>query len=399
MTSNKTSKRAQARDAARWACRADELAAWTEVHLVNRRDIFGGQWVSKAGKVERTTWHDWLGQCRLIRHYAAAGTEDVIGLHAAAVDETSRWVAWDIDAHPGQKFDADANFALARRIQVGAWNAGVALRLIDSSGGRGGYHLWAPFAAPIAMGDARRLGLWLARHHAAFGFAKPPEVFPKSDHLTGKRCGNILRLPGRHHKRPSWSRVWSPKRGVWRTGDEAIDALLSLTGKPVDIASIVPADFDGGKRSITVTPRPERPRRAGDDVREVRLAREALKHYVNDDLDYDDWLLIGMALKNLDDEETAFELWDDWSAQSAKYAADVTAAKWESFQPSDSCGHVGLGTLFWRAKEAGWHGPAYGVRQDDFQARESLPTVPAVRERSSFLHGPAGLRASADDDL
>ena len=292
----------------------------------------------------------------------------MIGLHVAALDESCRWVAWDIDAHPGQAFDPEANFGLARRIQEEAQGAGLVVRLIDSDN-KGGYHLWAPFLTPIPMADAFRLGRWLARHHAEFGFVTAPEVFPKSDRLTGKRCGHWLRLPGRHHKRPVWSRVWSPKRELWREGDAAIGALLTLSGKPVDVAAIVPADFTGLKPRPPVARRPERHRRAGNEDRELRLARAALAFYLNDDLHYDDWLTVGMALKNLDDEGAAFELWDEWSARSDKSDVGVTAAKWASFQPAGSWGGVGLRTLFWRAMNAGWPGPAYEVEQDESGGR------------------------------
>ena len=287
----------------------------------------------------------------------------MIGLHVAALDESCRWVAWDIDAHPGQAFDPEANFGLARRIQEEAQGAGLVVRLIDSDN-KGGYHLWAPFLTPIPMADAFRLGRWLARHHAAFGFVTVPESFPKHDRLTGKRCGHWLRLPGRHHKRPVWSRVWSPRKQRWREGDAAIDALLTLTGRPVDVAAIVPAGFTGLKPRPPVAPRPERHRRAGDDEdRELRLAREALTYYANADLHYDDWLTVGMALRNLDDEDAAFELWDEWSARSAKSDYRVTAAKWASFQAAGGSGGIGLGTLFRRAMDAGWPGPAYEVVQ------------------------------------
>ena len=360
-------------EAAAWAAAAGELADWCLRWLVNRTDIHGGQFFKSNGEIQRFTSHRRLTRDRLVRHFRATSTEDVIGLHVTSPAETCRWVGWDIDAHKGQKFDPVANLALAKRIFEEARDAGLAVRLIDSSGGKSGYHLWVVFAEPIAMADAFRLGRYLARGHADFGIAKAPEVFPKNDHLTGKLCGHWLRLPGRHHKRPSWSRIWSPKREIWRTGDEAIDALLSLTGAPVDVAAIVPAEFTGRKPKSAVARKPgwkagaavvrrsERHRGAGHEDRAVELARQALKHYPNADLHYDDWLQIGMALKNLADQAIAFDLWDDWSAQSAKYDVDVTSAKWETFRPSSAEGDVTLGTLFWRAKENGWIGPAFEV--------------------------------------
>jgi hypothetical protein len=368
-----------------WRARADELADWAAQTLVNRRDIYGGQYVDDSGAIRRITRHDGLTWGHLFRHFAADDTEDVLGVHATAPDETCRWGAVDIDAHDGQGASPEGNFRFARVVRRRAHEAGLDVRLVDSSGGRGGYHVWSVFDRPIPMSEARRLVLWLAHDWAEHGLLKRPDLFPGNHHLTGKRCGNWLRLLGRHHRRPSWAIVWSPTRKIWRTGDEAIDALLTLRGKPVDVASIVPADFEvtGPRRSsrphgskVAVSPpavtktRGEAPSpakrhgRAGGGVREVRYARAALEFYPNNDLDYDDWLEIGMALRNLNDEATGFRIWNDWSSTSDKYDPEVTAAKWESLRPADESGGVGLGTLHRRAIDSGWSGPAFLVSQD-----------------------------------
>jgi hypothetical protein len=390
--------RAAAGDA--WTARAPELADWAWQFLVNRRDIHGGQWIDREGVIHRTTRHDELTHDWLVRHFTARETEDVIGLHCVAPDETCRWLGIDIDRHDGQGACPEANLRFARAVRNSACRSGLDVRLLDSSGGRGGFHLWVVFDRPIPMADARRLALWLVRGWAEHGLPKRPDLFPGNDHLTGKLCGTWLRLPGRHHKRDTWASVWSPRRRAWRTGDEAIDALLTLRGRPIDVAAIVPADFDAtppGKSapsrpdrhgvSVPASPRvwlassistesggpatgsPERHGRAGHGGWDLRLARAALEHYRNDDLDYDDWLEVGMALRNLDDPEAAFELWDDWSSDSAKYDATLTAAKWESFRPADERGGIGLGSLFLRAMDAGWPGPAFAVSEDALGTR------------------------------
>lgn len=371
--------------AAAWALRAPELGDWADRSLVNRRDVHGGQRVEVDGEIRRTTHHRPLTLGRLDRHFAAETTEDVIGLHATAPDETCRWVAVDIDNHPGQGADPEANLGFAREVRRRAHHAGLDSRLLDSSGGRGGFHIWVVLDAPAAMALARRLVCWLARDWEGL-VPKPPDLFPGNHELTGKRCGNWLRLPGRHHKRPSWAAVWSPKRKLWRAGDGAIDALLSLRGKPADIATIVPADFVVGGRKKPGTPRSQKPKNfgpasippsrreavavpirhggAGGGDRELRLARVALQFHRNDDDDYDDWLAIGMALRNLADEEAAFALWDEWSAGSGKYDDNLTADKWASLRPADERGGIGLGTLFRLAMDAGWPGPAFDESED-----------------------------------
>jgi hypothetical protein len=75
----------------------------------------------------------------------------------------------------------------------------------------------------------------------------------------------------------------------------------------------------------------------------------ALRHIPNDDLDYDSWVRIGMALKGaLGDEGQS--LFADWSAQSAKNVVETTAKAWESFRPTS----IGAGTIYHHAMAAGW---------------------------------------------
>jgi hypothetical protein len=72
---------------------------------------------------------------------------------------------------------------------------------------------------------------------------------------------------------------------------------------------------------------------------------EVLEHVSADD--YDTWYRVGMALKN-DFGKEGYELWDDWSQQSAKYNPKEMQKKWASF--SDK-GKITCGTVFWLAKQ------------------------------------------------
>jgi hypothetical protein len=77
---------------------------------------------------------------------------------------------------------------------------------------------------------------------------------------------------------------------------------------------------------------------------------EALGHTPNDDMPYDDWIRIGFALyQGLGD--AGRDLWEGWSAQSAKNDPALTAAKWPSFAQGRS---ITVGTLFWLAAQNGW---------------------------------------------
>ena len=80
-----------------------------------------------------------------------------------------------------------------------------------------------------------------------------PEVYPKQYRLTGKRCGNWLRWPGKHHKRDAWSRVWDGSR--WLEGSPAVEHMLNLR---VADRLYLPPDFDFEQYASTPTKRKRR---------------------------------------------------------------------------------------------------------------------------------------------
>ena len=67
--------------------------------------------------------------------------------------------------------------------------------------------------------------------------------------------------------------------------------------------------------------------------------------------DRDTWLKIGMAIKS-ELGDSGYDLWDDWSQQSASYKTNDARDVWRSIKPS---GGVTIGTLFHEAKTRGWH--------------------------------------------
>ncbi|WP_096700144.1 PriCT-2 domain-containing protein [Magnetospirillum sp. 15-1] len=79
----------------------------------------------------------------------------------------------------------------------------------------------------------------------------------------------------------------------------------------------------------------------------------ALAHIPNDDLPYDDWIKVGFALYAGLGSDGA-DLWESWSAQSAKNDPIATADKWPGFAAGRS---IGVGSLFWRARQNGWERP------------------------------------------
>lgn len=79
-----------------------------------------------------------------------------------------------------------------------------------------------------------------------------------------------------------------------------------------------------------------------------------LAHIRNDDLDYEVFIRIGMAVHH-STGGTGFDLWDGWAKTSAKYVDGVTDSKWHSF--GRSANPVTLGTLVHHAEQGGWVWP------------------------------------------
>jgi hypothetical protein len=89
---------------------------------------------------------------------------------------------------------------------------------------------------------------------------------------------------------------------------------------------------------------------AGGELRGTRDAvRAALAHIPNDDLHYDDWVKIGLALKGALGED-GWPIFQAWSALSAKDVTATTAKAWRSFRSE----RIGAGTIYYFATERGW---------------------------------------------
>ena len=86
--------------------------------------------------------------------------------------------------------------------------------------------------------------------YAQRGLAQAPEVFPKQPDVNEqRRYGNWARLPGRHHTRDHWTKVWDGK--TWLEDHAAVEAILSVTG---DSPDLIPASCTPVRR-VGVGPR------------------------------------------------------------------------------------------------------------------------------------------------
>jgi hypothetical protein len=200
---------------------------------------------------------------RVVRHFKARERIDVIGLFFTDVANRGKGGLVDIDNHGDADPEANERAALG-------WFRVLAARgfrplLYDD--GNGGFHLRILLADLV---PAERVHYYLndlVADHALYGLADPPEVFPKAPNPAGrgKGLGNWARLPGRHHKRPYWCRVFDGKR--WLEGDEAIDFILSLEGHPIDLIplrgrSTQRALLGGGGRALQCVSHSGNPRTA-----------------------------------------------------------------------------------------------------------------------------------------
>lgn len=84
-----------------------------------------------------------------------------------------------------------------------------------------------------------------------------------------------------------------------------------------------------------------------------------------DPTDYNDWLHVGMGLK---DGDYDISVWKSWSMQSSKYQDGDCEEKWKSFQGSGTT----MGTVFYLAHQGGWTRPKGTVFESPQKDRDSL---------------------------
>jgi len=145
-------------------------------------------------------------------------------------------------------------------------------------------------------------------------------------------------------------------------------------GSPDDVDDVPP-------KLLEMLRVPER-HRADMNGRVVDVApgdlNEMLAH-VRDWDDYEVWVKVGMALHHAT-SGSAFDLWDQWSQQSAKYDAAEMTSKWHSF--GRSANPVTLGTLVHYAEQGGYVQPVTFTPDREFKFE--APVVTTGIDVSSF---------------
>jgi hypothetical protein len=192
-------------------------------------------------------------------------------------------------------------------------------------------------------------------------YAWPHETPCKTVTQAAPGSHNELRLIGNGHQT-----VLPPSRHpaggqyTWLPGYSPMDRTLA----PAPAWLI--ARMQGHARETTVP--------ASHGPADPDLVKAALAALPNDDVDYDTWLAIGMALHSTG-EAWAEALWTTWSQQSTKYREKKQHKSWESF---DANGGVTLGTLFHLAKEAGWRSPVETQHTQQESVRMTSGTLPRL---------------------
>jgi hypothetical protein len=213
-----------------WRYNSKKLTNWAAKCAVNRSDCRGGYYEDKAGKKKITTrkaadeFRDGsITEAVLQKHFSSIALEDRVGVHSTRRDEQgqcwSKWLGIDIDCHDDTGGDPEANLRAAIAWYAAATALGFHVLLIDSNGA-GGFHLWIFFSEPVQTRIVFTFGRWLVRDWEEHGLEKQPEVFPKQPEIGEGGFGNWLRLPGPHHSRSHFSRVWDGSQ--WLEDSEAI---------------------------------------------------------------------------------------------------------------------------------------------------------------------------------
>lgn len=117
--------------------------------------------------------------------------------------------------------------------------------------------------------------------------------------------------------------------------------------------------------------------------------KELLSYYKNDDLEYDDWLAVGMAIHNATDGK-GIMLWDAWSQQSKKYNENAIRTKWSSFG-SPHGDPITIATLKKLASENGWTESVTFPAPDDIDAPTPLDEFSLLDTSWVDVNQPPGL--------
>lgn len=224
-----------------WQRYADQLAEWSLEHIVNRRDVWS-QYTLKNGEISvvilpvkerRAAGTDMVTLNKLRRHFAGRAVSHLIGLHSISDHATAKWFAIDVDLHDEGTANAD-EIAEANFTAVMEWANRLREQNMDpilmDSNGVGGYHLLVLLDKEYPLSDVYDFVSGLRSNWEELGLPRKPEVFPPKREVAADDLPYGLRVAGRHHTRPHYTRVRnfdSLGDNDWLEGGEAIEAMLN----------------------------------------------------------------------------------------------------------------------------------------------------------------------------
>lgn len=230
-----------------WDRYSKQLAPWAMERLVNRRDVWG-QYTIRQGEIgfitlparaQRKLGSHMVTINKLEHHFQAHSPADCISLHSISDHRTCKWFAIDIDLH--DETVANSDDIAAANLQAGLeWSRRLRDRLFDplliDTNGVGGYHLWCLLDDEYPLADVYDVVNELRSDFPDFGLPRKPEVFPPKREVEDDGLPYPLRVPGRHPKRPYYSRVYNFD-GIgdveWLEGADAIEAMMNIRPAPL----------------------------------------------------------------------------------------------------------------------------------------------------------------------
>jgi len=109
-----------------------------------------------------------------------------------------------------------------------------------------------------------------------------------------------------------------------------------------------------------------------DDL-EDQVSLEQCERMLNaidpNDLEYDEWLKVGMAINTQHPGSDGLDLWDEWSQRGTRYKAGECHKRWKGF---GDFGTVRIGTLFYYAKKHDWEPDEKDVQNKVGNALEDI---------------------------
>ena len=233
-----------------WLNYADQLAEWTMEHLVNRRDVWS-QYIVKNGEVSvvmlpvkerRKSGAEMVTMNKLRRHFSGRAISHLIGLHSISDHSTCKWFAIDIDLHDENIVNADevaaANFNAAMEWSRKLREMGMDPIVFDSNG-VGGYHIWTLLDREHPLADTYNFADEIRSNWQELDLPRKPEIFPPKAAVADDDLPYGLRLPGRHHYRQFYSRVYNfdafEDENEWLEGGEGIEVMLATKPAPLPL--------------------------------------------------------------------------------------------------------------------------------------------------------------------